>query len=192
MRLSSLIAAALAAAALAASAEAQTLSSPPQSDPDAATRMQLARQLLDLSGGTEAVNAQMRSMFAMTTNLVAANVPPEQAKFVAAIERDMQDEVMQMIPSLLDATVQAYADNLTAEQLQDYIAWLSSDTGRALVAKTPLIKLEVMQREAPLMSAMIPALQHKVADRVCEELHCTPHEREVVANAMAKALAPKS
>jgi hypothetical protein len=193
MRLANIIAAALAAAALGAAARAQTPPpTQPPADPDAATRLQLARELLDLSGGTDAVNAQMKSVFAMTTNLVVANVPPEQGKFVAAIERDMQDEVMRMIPSMLDATAQAYADNLTIQQLHDYIVWLSSDTGKALVAKTPLIRLEVMQREAPLMAAMIPALQHKVSDRVCEELHCTPHEREIVATAMAKALTPKS
>jgi hypothetical protein len=192
MRLSNIIAAALAATALATAAQAQTPPSPPPSDPDLALRLQLARELLDLSGGTEAANAQMKSMFAMTTNLVAANVPPEQGKFVAAIERDMQDEVMQMIPSMIDATAQAYADNLTTQQLHDYIVWLSSDCGKALVAKMPLIRLDTMQREAPLMAAMIPALEHRVSDRVCEEMHCTPHERDVVANAMAKALAPKS
>jgi hypothetical protein len=192
MRLSNIIAAAVAAATLAAAAQAQTPPSPPPSDPDLGVRLQLARELLDLSGGTQAASAQMKSMFAMTSNLVEANVPPEQAKFVAAIERDIQDEVLQMVPAMIDASAQAYADNLTTQQLHDYIVWLSSDSGKALVAKTPLIRLEVMQREAPLMAAMIPALQHRVSDRVCEEMHCTPHEREIVATAMAKALAPKS
>jgi hypothetical protein len=164
-----------------------------QPAPDAAPRLQLARQLYDLSGGRPAAEAQVRAMFATANKIVAANLPPDAARFGQALQRDMEDELIGIVPALIDNGVHAYADNLTAKELRDYIAWLSSDSGKAVIQKAPAVRQELLDRSAPMIAAMMPALQHKVATRVCEQLHCTPRERETVAGVMAKALpAPRS
>ena len=190
MKLNSIFAAAVLGAGL--------LSGPALADPAAATspeqaeRVQLARQLFDLSGGQAAVDQRVDAIFAMSSKLIAANTPPDAAKFAIAMQRDTADELHALVPSMIDVSVQAYADNLTTQELRDYVAWLSSDSGKSLLRKMPAIREEMTDRSLPMLSAAMPRLQRKVSERVCAELHCTTDERRVVADAMAKSFAPKS
>ena len=161
---------------------------PAQPAPDAALRLQLARQLYDLSGGRAAAEAQVRVSFAAAQKIVAANLPPSEARLGEAVQRDMEDELVGLVPAIIDNGVHAFADQLTAKELKDYIAWLSSDSGKAVVQKLPAVRQEILDRSTPMIAAMMPTLQRKVATRVCEQLHCTPRERDTVAGVMAKAL----
>jgi hypothetical protein len=187
MRLAATVATALGAAMICAGAAAAQTLTAEIPGADLATRMQLAKQLYDLSGGAAAANAQVRMMLATASRLANASVPPDQARLTSAMMRDMQDELLGLTPSMIDAGVQAYADTLTTPELQDYVAWLSSPSGRAVVQKSPAIRQAILDREMPAMAAMIPQLQHRIVDHVCEEVHCTAKERETVAAAMAHA-----
>lgn len=89
--------------------------------------------------------------------------------------------------------VHCHRNSPRLQELKDYVAWLSSDSGKALVQKMPAVRAEILDRSTPMIAAMMPALQHKVAARVCEELKCTARERQTIAAIMAKALAaPRS
>ncbi len=57
-----------------------------------------------------------------------------------------------------------------------------------MVAKTPAIRQEILDLEMPAMRAMLPQLHTKVMSRVCEQVQCSPKDRQTVAAAMAKAL----
>ena len=187
MRLTNIIASAALGACL--------LSSPAFADPspDAAERLQLARQVMDAGGSVKAADQRVEAMLDNSSKLVALNTPPDGMRFAMAIQRDMRDEMLKMVPSLVDLTVQAYAENLTAQELRDYLAWITSNSGKAIVAKMPAIQRQVMDHATPMMAQMLPELSHKVSDRVCEELHCTADERKIVAQVMAKTLPqPKS
>lgn len=190
MRLSGILAVALltVATAGAALADPSATSTNSTASTDVAERVQLARQLYDLSGGRAAVEQQIGAMFANANKIIASSMPPDAARFGVAIQRYMQDEFLSLAPIMIDDGVQAYADNLTIQELRDYAAWLSSDSGRAIIRKSPAIRQEIMDREAPRLAALIPGLQHKISDRVCAELHCTTKERETVDAAMARAL----
>ena len=191
MKLTSIFAgAALAACLLSGPALADPAAAPPS--PDAGERLRLAHQLLELSGGEKAVDQRIDAMFAESSRLVALNASGDASKFTIAIQHDMRDEMMKIVPSLLDVTIQAYADNLTTQELRDYVAWLSSDSGKAIIAKTPAIQHETLERATPMMAQMFPELQHKVSERVCEELHCSAEEHRIVADLMTKAFTHKS
>jgi hypothetical protein len=182
------LAAAIIAAVLAAACGPALADPPAHLVPDdGPLRLQLAHQLYDLSGGTASAEQHVRQLFEATSKLVAANTPPEEGRLVTAIQHDMQEELIAMAPQLVDVGVHAYADQLSAQELRDYIAWLSSDSGRAITRKGPAVRAEIFQLETPLMTALIPDLKQKVSTRVCEELHCTPQQRQIVAQAMAHA-----
>lgn len=171
---------------------APALADPASPSPDAAERLQLAHQILELSGGEKAVDRRVESMFATASKLVAANTSPDAARLEIAMQRDMQDEMLKLVPSIVGLSVQAYADNLTTQELRDYVAFLSSDSGKSIISKGPAIQQEALDRAIPLMAQMLPALERKVSDRVCEEVHCTAAERKIVAEAMSKAFPGRS
>ncbi|HUO11854.1 MAG TPA: DUF2059 domain-containing protein [Caulobacteraceae bacterium] len=182
MRLTTLLAA-TAIALTANLAHAQ----PAQPLGDADERLRLAHQLYELSGGRAAAEAQIRSTFAMTSRVAVANMPPNQSRFATALQQDMQDEVLRMIPSVLEVGERAFADNLTTQELRDYVAWLTSDSGRAVLAKTSAIRDEILAREAPLMAQMIPDMQRRVAAHVCAQMTCDAAQRQMIDDAMARA-----
>ena len=82
----------------------------------------------------------------------------------------------------------AYADNLTEQELRDYVAWLSSESGRGVVRKLPAVRAGIMALEMPAMKALLPEMSHRIVNHVCAQLNCSTHERQLVAAAMAKAL----
>ena len=184
---------AVAALAALASGTAALADPAPAASPsaDRTERVQLARRLFDLSGGAKGVDQRIDAMFALSAKLIAANTPADGAKFAVAMQRDTAEEMHKLTPSLVDASVEAYADNLTTQELRDYVAWLDSDSGKSLLRKMPAIREEMSDRSLPLLSAMLPEMQQRISDRVCSELHCSASERKIVAVAMSKAFSPK-
>lgn len=167
----------------AARAEPPSVATP--ADP---VRLQLARQLFEISGGEQAAKARIQIMFDGVQKTLHASMPADQAKLVDAIQRDIQDELLSMMPQLMESGERAYADVLTEKELRDYIAWLTSESGQAIVRKGPVIAREVLDLQRPLMAAMIPTVVQKVIDRACHEAGCSADERETVAALVTKAL----
>ena len=158
---------------------------------DAAERLRLARQIYDLSGGSAAAEAQIRGMYATVSQLVKPDTP-EQGRFTQAILGDMQDEMVKMVPSIIDTGVQAFADHLTAQELRDYIAWMSSPSGQSLLHKMPAIQADILQREIPAMQAAMAGMKAKLVKRVCDEMKCDADQRQMVTQLMDKAMPPRS
>ena len=129
----------------------------------------------------------------MIGKAMSQNMPASNAKLAEQMSRDIQDEVVGLLPSILDATSKAYAQNLSETQLRDTLAFYKSDSGQAVIQKLPLVTQQTMTEEMPLIIAMAPRIAQKTIDRVCEEAKCTPADREILAEAMAKAMSrPRS
>ena len=184
------VTAAALALSLASAGHAQTPAAAAPIDP---ARMQLARQVLEASGGAKAAESQLRSMYAMIGKAMSQNIPASDSKLAEQMSRDIQDEVVGLLPSILDATSKAYAQNLSEGQLRDTLAFYKSASGQAVIQKLPVIMQQTMTEEMPLIIAMTPRIVQKTMDRVCEEAKCTPADRQILAEAMAKAMSrPKS
>ncbi|HEY1427603.1 MAG TPA: DUF2059 domain-containing protein [Caulobacteraceae bacterium] len=183
-------AAALATCALSGPALADPAPAPTSSD--AAERLQLAHQLFDLSGGEKAVDQRIDALMGLSSKLIAANSPPDAAKLTIAMQHDVEQELLKAVPALMDVGVRAYADNLTVQELRDYVAWLSTPSGQSLIRKSAAIHQQTLDAEAPLLSRMLPEMERKVSLRVCEEFHCTAAQRKIVAQVMAKTFAPQN
>ena len=170
----------------AAIAWAPTFAQPAQTPDD--VKLALARQIYELSGGTQAARDHLKATFDAADKIVAENLPPDRAKLTQVMEQDMMSELSDLVPSLIDSGAHAYADHLTEQELRDYAAWLSSDSGKSLLRKLPAIREEMVEREMPALSGLFRGLSGKLLNRVCAEAHCTAQDREVIAAALAKAL----
>jgi len=172
-------------AALAQNAAAPVAAPAVQDDP---VKLGLARQLVELNGGQAAVNAQMKSMFAIIEKSVGQNMPADQTKLADALYQDIEDEVSKLTPQLIDISVRAYAENYSTQELHDLVAFQMSDSGRSIARKAPLVRDQALRQTVPLMMAAMPGILRNTADRVCAESKCTPAQRQIVADAMAKAM----
>ncbi len=93
-----------------------------------------------------------------------------------------------MLPQIITLAEQSYADNLTEQQMRDYAAWLSSESGRAIRDKSVVISTQIMLGEAPLIRAMMPGLIQKAVERACDRSQCTAQDRSTLIAAITKAM----
>ena len=101
---------------------------------------------------------------------------------------DLRDELTELLPQLSELSVRAFAENLTEQELRDYLAWEESPTGRSILQKLPAIRTQVMHDELPLLSNMLPKLVERTADRVCEQHQCSHAEHDQIVALLSKAL----
>jgi hypothetical protein len=183
------IAAALLALGCAGNAAAQAPAPASQTvDP---AKLELARQVFAANGGVEAFKTQMNAMFSGMSQMMRASVPAGGEKLADAIVRNISDEELKLIPSLVDLSAEVYAENLSQQELRDLLAWANSESGRSIRQKMPQVTQQLMVRMVPMMQAMMPSLMQKTLDRACAEAKCTPEVRKVVAEALDKATKPK-
>lgn len=172
------------ALAIAAPAAAQQA---PTAAPDP-VRLELARQVVNLSGGTETAKKMLDSMYGAMDEAFAKVVPADKMPLFRTMQRDIRDETLKMIPDLMAQSVDIYARVMTEQELRAMLAFYSSETGQGIINKTPVVMNEIMRAQVPYMQKMMPRLMQKVVDNACTEAKCSPAERQEVANIMAKAL----
>lgn len=117
----------------------------PVSAPDP-VRLDLARQLFAVSGGEKQAEAQFTALFGVIEKGVAQNLPPEAGRLQGPINDFMVQEVIKILPQMFDLSVRAYAETYTEKELRDWLAFATSDTGKTIAKKTPMVRLQVMKR----------------------------------------------
>lgn len=183
-------AAAVLSLSLAAAAHAQTAAPAPAIDP---VKMALARQVVEATGGQKTAEAQMRGVYANIGALVSRISPPGQSQLGQQMMADIQEEMIKLVPQMLEISTRAQAQNFTEQELRDLLVFYKSPTGQSVLRKMPVVVQQTMNEEAPMIQAMMPGIMQKTLDRACAESKCTPEVRQIMAEAMAKAMArPKS
>jgi len=180
----SMLAAPFAALALVASASAQSPYLAPPTDP---VKLDLARQLIAASGGEKGAEDRLKAIFQTTDQIIAAGSRPEIAKLTERFQADMRVELLADVPQLMDASARAYAKVLSEQELRDYLAWLRSDSGKAIAAKGIQIQQVALATEMPLLTKLMSGSIQKALDRTCQEEGCTPDQRRTLVAMMSKA-----
>jgi hypothetical protein len=173
------------ALAVAQTAPAAQAAAPAAVDP---VKLELAGQLIELSGGRKQADLQIRAMFGSIQAGMSQYLPADQSKLVGLLYQDLSDEMVEVSPKLLDLSAHIYAENYSERELRDLIAFRSSETGRSIALKQPAIQAEAVRETVPLVMAMMPQIMQKTLDRACEEAHCTAAQRQIASDAMAKAM----
>ena len=158
----------------------------PASAPDP-VKLGLARQLFEVSGGEKQAKAQVAAMSGVIEKSVTQNLSPDAARLQKPINDFMVQQVIALVPQIIDLSVHAYAETYTEKELRDWLAFSTSETGKAIAQKTPAVRLQVMEGTMPLMMKTMPEMMRKTADTVCETQHCTAAERQAVTAALMKA-----
>jgi hypothetical protein len=173
--------------AMASTAAAQApgaATSNPHLDPE---RVAIARKIYDVIG-----EANIEAL----TKAFLTNLRPAMKKAINATDEARQqaisdavsDSIAFIIPKAVDASVDAMAEEFTAAQLKDTLAFYSSSTGQIMVRKMPA----VMQQASATMVAEMPELVHQMQLRYCAKVTCTTSEQQAFAaiSAQMKAHAP--
>lgn len=154
--------------------------------PDPA-RLALAEQVVQASGGVNQMDALLKSMFGAMEKNSTATATPEAREFVGPMFDDMRQEMSALAPQLLELSARVYARSFSEQELRDLLAFQTSDSGKAMIARMPTIQAEILSQTLPLIMSTLPAIMRKSADRICAEKHCTPAQRTALEKAMAKA-----
>jgi hypothetical protein len=178
------LAIAVAAVTMASAAWAQTASPPATPDP---VRMDLARKIVAAVGGEKQAESQMTLMFSAMQKAVTQNLPPDASRLQGPIFDLMGQEMVKITPLMLEISTRAYAEAYSEKELRDILAFQVSETGQAMVRKAPAVRAEVMAETMPLIFKLLPSIMSRAADKVCAEQHCTPKERQALADAFSHA-----
>jgi hypothetical protein len=172
--------------AVASGAWAQASAPPPSSGPDP-VKMDLARQLVEASGGEAQAEAQMKLIFSSMRANMAKALSGQKAEVADAVYEEMGRELVTLTPRILDISVTSYADVFTVQELRDLLAFQTSESGRSMVRKMPTLRARVMEQTLPLIMSSMPEVMHKSADAVCARRRCTAAERDAIVDAFGKA-----
>jgi len=184
MKRATSILAAIAVLSISTGAYAQTAPPVPPADP---AKLALARDVFEANGGKQQIEATMKAIFGGVSKMFDG-LPASQANVAVLAQRDMQDEIVKMIPAILDLTADVYARNLSEKELRDMLAWTKSDSAQSIKAKTPLMTQQMVAAEMPLIKAMMPNVMHKTVDRACDEAKCTADQKQQMAEMVDKAI----
>ncbi len=150
--------------------------------PDAG-RLALAREVMAATGGVQTYETQLKTMFggiSALTKSISPKETPAMAQLRESMFKYVLDEEVKALPQMLDDMASIYAEHLTEAELRDLLAWYKSESGRSIRAKMPVIALELVQKQAPLMQKMRDGILSQAIARACEENHCTTEQRQTL------------
>jgi hypothetical protein len=175
---------------------AQSATAPVAVEAATPAKLELARQMIDASGGRKQMENVIDSMYGAMFPKVAESLPKEAQGSMRAMQSSMKTQMHALMPSILEVTERVYAETFTEQEMRDMLAFQLSPSGQAVVRKTPLMMQRTMTEMVPVMMAAMPKVMHSVTGAVCEEQHCTADQRKTIEAAMNAALqaqgAPRS
>jgi len=179
------LAVALASVAVFVGASAHADSPPPAVD---SVRLQLARELVETSGGEKTLKNVLETYSSSMTKILGQALPPDKAKIARLIQAKILQEYMNSLPQMLATTTQIYASNFNEAELQDYLAFMKSETGQSILNKMPIVLQQSIEAQGPFIRSLLPKITSTAIQSACEEANCTPAERQQVTEVFSKAL----
>lgn len=155
-------------------------------------KLELARQMIEASGGLKQMNAIIDSMYGAMFPKMAQGLPKESRGSIVAAQAAMQQQMHALMPKILDVTERVYAETFTEDELRQVLAFQQSPAGQAMVRKTPVMMQRTMTEMVPVIMAEMPKVMHSVTEAICDKQHCTAAQRSEIEAAMNGALMPKA
>ena len=177
-RVSAAVLAALALVAAAGASRPAFAQSAPPASADG-ERLALARQIYRIIGSqtTDAIGTALKTMMAGMSAQGGADNPR-----TAAMKTALSDSFDKMMPRLIDGAAEIMAQDFTAGQLRDMLAFYQSPTGQALVRKMP----EVTQQSLRIGASLVPQMMRDFEADYCGRVTCTPQEQQAFAQLNAR------
>ncbi|MDB5428304.1 MAG: hypothetical protein JWR47_1472 [Phenylobacterium sp.] len=94
------------------------------------------------------------------------NLTPQDAKVINDAVAESMDSLMQKV---VDRSIPLYASTFSEKELQDLVDFYDSPSGRAMLAKMPVL----MSKMTPMMTELMPEIAGDINRRVCSRIDCS-------------------
>jgi hypothetical protein len=151
-------------------------------------RLELARQIIEASGGEAAEMSRVKALFGGMEAMSDQTADAGGAQIAHLFYADLQAELQALAPRLMRIGEEAYARDFTEQQLRDDLAWVSSPSGQAFAHKSSQLTGDVVDAERPLLADALPKIMNRVVDDVCAQESCSDDQRAAIADGVQRAL----
>ncbi|HEY1878625.1 MAG TPA: DUF2059 domain-containing protein [Caulobacteraceae bacterium] len=168
-------------AAMAHAAAAQPAATPSASAPPSERQLALARELVEATGISGMLTAELRDVVGQTYASMAPAASPQTEARRKVLEEAQADAMSRLAPKIVQSMVDGYARNFTAKELSDTLAFYESPTGKAMVVKMP----QLMRGMTANMIRDLPEIRREMGEEACAKITCTAAERTAFFGAAA-------
>jgi len=142
---------------------AQAAAPPPAADATLAERQALVRRFFVVIQFDKMMNVMMESMIGSTT--LDQRIPVEKREVVREVTLEAFAAVM---PQMMEANVELYADAFTLDELQQLVAFYESPVGRSMMSKTVMLS----RQAGEMVERFQPIMEREMMTRLCARIDC--------------------
>jgi hypothetical protein len=131
--------------------------------------LELARKLFNEMQMDQMMTNAMRQMapaIIAQSRKANPNLTDQQAR---AINEAVTESMGDLMRKVIDRTAPLYAETFSEQELQDLVNFYDSPSGRAMIAKMPVM----MSKMTPIVTELMPEMTADVTRRLCAKIDCT-------------------
>jgi uncharacterized protein len=143
-------------------------------------RLALAQKIYAMMGDrtTQTLAGAVKGL--LSTSLQAdAGGDPARAQ---ALQAALGDSLDQMMPKVLEGTARIMAQDFSAQELRDMLAFYQSPTGQAVLRRMP----EVTQQSMQVSLSLLPGFLRTFETSYCRRVACSAREQQAFAQMNAR------
>lgn len=137
-------------------------------DDIAPARLELAKQVMQLSGATAAYDSYEKNLDLMVGQ-IRQYMPGADDATMADIKKIAVEEFTAFKPTLMENAAKVYAKHFTDKDLKGLIAFYKTDAGKHFAAEMPALSSESVKLTEPFTQRFMARLQEYIAGRVAAE-----------------------
>lgn len=131
--------------------------------------LELSKRLFSEMHMDQMMDGMMKQMAPAMIDQMRKTNPSISAEDAKAISEAVNASTQEMMRKVMDRMAPVYASTFTEKELQDLVDFYDGPTGRAMLAKMPLL----MSKMTPTITEMMPEMQADVTRRICAKIDCT-------------------
>jgi uncharacterized protein len=143
----------------------QEATAAPAPAPDIAERRELVRRFFAVIQFDKMMNVMMESMMGSMT--ADPRIPAEKQAVVQEVALEAFAVVM---PQIVEANVDIYAEAFTLDELQQLVAFYESPVGRSMMTKSVMLS----RRAGDMVQRFQPIMEREMMTRLCARIDCEP------------------
>jgi|GEM_PF-1307379 len=137
-------------------------------DEIAPARLELAKQVMQMSGATAAYDEYEKNLDLMV-NQIRQYMPGADDATMADIKKIAVEEFTAFKPTLMENAAKVYAKHFTDKDLKGLIAFYKTDAGKHFAAEMPALSAESIKLTEPFTQRFMARLQQYIAGRIAEQ-----------------------
>jgi uncharacterized protein len=140
-------------------------------DPPApnAHSVELARKLFTEMHMDQLMGDMLRQMGPTIVGQSRKNNPSLTEQDAQSINDAVAESMDSLMQKVIERSIPLYASTFTEKELQDLVDFYDSPSGRAMLAKMPVL----MSKMTPMMTELMPEMAGDISRRICSKIDCS-------------------